>query len=744
MIRNGERREAGHAGRAARLPAQAWPLVVLAGAAGGFLLSLTAEPAYIADARVIVGTAGLSSAGVDLHSSGVIDGEVAVLNSRELASQVIKRHDLASRLDRGTRPSLFDTVLVAAGLQTNPSHSSIEDRALATFEAGLSVAPVGSSRVIDISYAASDPGFAATVANAVADTYVKDLTIVSERSGQASLQWLQGEIESLRARVNEADSRIERYRSGSDVFDIVSGGQRTDLTSQELSELNAELVRARAAHAEAKARAEVVRQILEQGSAVEAAREVLDSALIQRLREQQVRLQSEKAELSSTYLPGHPKIESLQSQLDDLDGQIRAEIRKVLKSVEMAADISAARVSSLQDSLNELKSTAQSRGTVVELRALEQDARAQRELLETFLTRYRLMAAETGGARPGARIISKARPPTAPARPVRIVWAAMGAGAGLVFALFGALVGRADRSARGHAVQREEEEDDLAEIIRAARRQARRESFREAILPPPADDTGPRHDTAGQGVAPGPPGPPDAVAGKPVENTPDAVPSVAPHEKREPAPQVPEPAVARNAPDIDDAPGTAELGHILTENRARIVLFAGAGPARERESATDRLALAAAARAAAAGCSAVLLDIGLRPSPVLTPHVGEPGLGHLISGRAPFGRVIRRDAERGVDVIGMGRAMGNPPLKRLATAVAKLARRYDKVILVADRVEDWPHLFVRPDFAVLVCDPAMDDASRRALYDSVRKRGAKQALIVRNEWQAAREARRAA
>jgi len=740
MIRNSERREAGHAGRAARLPAQAWPLVVLAGAAGGVLLSLTAEPAYIADARVIVGTAGLSSAGVDLHSSGVIGGEVAVLNSRELASQVIKRHDLASRLDRGTRPSLFDTVLVATGLQTNPSHSSIEDRALATFEDGLGVAPVGSSRVIDISYAASDPGFAATVANAVADTYVKDLTIVSERSGQASLQWLQGEIESLRARVNEADSRIERYRSGSDVFDIVSGGQRTDLTSQELSELNAELVRARAAHAEAKARAEVVRQILEQGSAVEAAREVLDSALIQRLREQQVRLQSERAELSSTYLPGHPKIESLQSQLDDLDGQIRAEIRKVLKSVEMAADISAARVSSLQDSLNELKSTAQSRGTVVELRALEQDARAQRELLETFLTRYRLLAAETGGARPGARIISKARPPTAPARPVRIAWAAMGAGVGLVFALLSALAGRADGSARSHAVHHEEE-DDLAEIIRAARRHARRESFREAILPPPADDAGPRHDTAGQDVAARTP---DAGAGNPVENAPEAEPRVAPQEKREPAPQVQKPAIARNAPDIDDAPGTAELGRILTENRARIVLFAGAGPSRERESATDRLALAAAARAAAAGCTAVLLDIGLRPSPVLTPHVGEPGLGHLISGRAPFGRVIRRDAERGVDVIGMGRAMGNPPLKRLATAVAKLARRYDKVILVADRVEDWPHLFVRPDFAVLVCDPTMDDASRKALYDSVRKRGAKQALIVRNEWQAAREARRAA
>jgi len=496
----------------------------------------------------------------------------------------------------------------------------------------------------------------------------------------------------------------------------------------------------------------VVKQILKQGGAVEAAREVLDSALIQRLREQQVKLQSDMAELSPTYLSSHPKIVSLQSLMDDLEKQIRAEIRKVLKSVEMAAEISGARVVSLQESLNEVKSAAsRSNDKSVELRALEQDARAQRELLETFLTRHRTLSAESGGQRPGARIISRAREPNHATSPVRPLWAACGAAAGLAFAFLLALFNRI--AARGQVAgpSEEDEDDEIAALLQAARRrQARQDRFDEVLeqlapeqdppvtkpeprgapVPAAAGDAGADHRPESQtGDSPSDPVPaqrePDEEAGQRPSQTGNT---------REVAHTAGQARAAPVGQWIENAPGTAELGRMLAENPARIVLFAGTGTGHEPDQGTDHLALAAAGHAAAAGRSCVVLDIGIRPSPVLTPDVRAPGLGHLISGTAPFGQVIRRDETRGVDVIGMGRALGNPPLKRLTTAVASLAQRYDKVVLVADRIEDWPNRFIRPDFAVLVCDPELDERSRRAFYDSVLQRGARKALIVRNEW----------
>jgi uncharacterized protein involved in exopolysaccharide biosynthesis len=754
MIRKVEEGGDMPAARAAGLSALTLPVAIVAGAVSGYLFSFMVSPVFIADARILVGGNSQLTAGYEPFAAGVVESEVAVLKSRELALQAIRQHDLARRLDTGVGPSLLDTLLIAAGLKANPSRATIEERALDALEDRLSVAPVGSSRVIDITYSGADSDLAAKTVNALADIYVSDQTVASQRSDQATLQWLQGEIEMLRQRVGEADRRLERQRSGSELFSVFADGRRTDLASQELSQLNGELVRARAAHAEALARARVVKQILKQGSSVEAAREVLDSALIQRLREQQVKLQSEMAELSSTYLASHPKIVSLQSLMDDLDKQIRAEIRKVLKSVEMAAEISGARVMSLQESLNEVKSAAaRSSDKGVELRALEQDARAQRELLETFLTRYRTLAADSGGQRPGARIISRARPPNHATSPVRPFWVAGGAAAGLAFAFMLALFNRI--GTRGRAADTSVDGEEVAELLRAARRQARKDRFDEVIgqLTPEPAPLVPQAQLS-ENPMPGGEGNSGAAdwAGRQTDESRLSMARTQPPSNEEGGQLPSQVAVPRQMEDtgqtaetgrsmaaqigqwIENAPGTAELGRLLAEGSERIILFAGTGAGDGPDQGTDHLALAAACHTAKAGRNCVVLDIGMRPSPVLTPDVRAPGLGHLISGTAPFGHVIRHDAARGVDLIGMGRALGNPPLTRLTTAIASLTKRYDKVILVADRVEDWPNRFVRPDFALLVCEPELDDRSRRTVYESVLQRGARKALIVRSEW----------
>ena len=55
----------------------------------------------------------------------------------------------------------------------------------------------------------------------------------------------------------------------------------------------------------------------------------LQSALIQRLRERQVALDTQMSELLTTLLPGHPRIQRVKSQLATLTTQIRAEAGKI-------------------------------------------------------------------------------------------------------------------------------------------------------------------------------------------------------------------------------------------------------------------------------------------------------------------------------------------------------------------------------------------------------------------------------
>ena len=168
------------------------------------------------------------------------------------------------------------------------------------------------------------------------------------------------------------------------------------------------------------------------GASLDAFPEVLSSELIQRLRERQVQLKADIADLSTTLLDNHPRIRALRSQLADLDDQIRGEAQKVLKGLETQAQTAKFRETQLLADLNTAKAASARAGDEeVELRSLEREAAAQRELLESYLTRYREASSRKDRSYlpADARIFSSAVAPSEPYFPkiVPIVGAAFAA-----------------------------------------------------------------------------------------------------------------------------------------------------------------------------------------------------------------------------------------------------------------------------------------------------------------------------
>src|SRR5262249_44972075 len=178
--------------------------------------------------------------------------------------------------------------------------------------------------------------------------------------------------------------------------------------------------------AEAEARAQAVATILEEGGAPDTSEEVLNSQLIQRLLEREGALKAQIADLSTTLLPTHPRIRALQEQVGTLEKQIHDETVKVLESLKTAARVAPAREQSLVKSLNEAKGdVSRTTDETIELQALEREATAQRDLLESFLARYREAAARTDAnyLPADARIISQAVPPSKPSFPKKTMMA---------------------------------------------------------------------------------------------------------------------------------------------------------------------------------------------------------------------------------------------------------------------------------------------------------------------------------
>ena len=318
-----------------------------------------------------------------------VTSQVQLLLSRDLAREIIKKNKLAERPEfdpvlQGFSP--LKSLLALFGIGRDPFSLTPEERVLDAYYDRFTAYAVDKSRVIVIEFQSRDPELAARVANSIADGYLVLQQGARQDQAKSAGQWLSGEIENLRKKVADAESRVEDFRSKSSLF---VGTNNTTLSNQQMGELNTQLNNARALKSDAESKARLIREMLQSGKPIEVS-EVLNSELIRRLSEQRVTLRGQLAEQSSTLLDGHPRIKELKAQLGDLDRQLREEAGKISRSLDSDARIASGRVEGLSNSLEQLKKQATStNGQDVQLRALEREAKAQRDLLESYLAKYR-------------------------------------------------------------------------------------------------------------------------------------------------------------------------------------------------------------------------------------------------------------------------------------------------------------------------------------------------------------------
>jgi len=407
-------------------------LPTLIAAAGAIVFVNIATPIYRSEARLLVVGKENVFLRPDLERSTSVDrtdvdpeavtSQAQILMSRDVALRVIKDLRLGELPEfdpvlRGV--SLPGTILSLFGLGRDTLRMSPEDRVLASYYERLTVLPIDKSRVIQVEFQSRDPELAARVANAVVDTYFSIQRAVKQEQTRSASQWLLTEIEKLRPKVAEAEAAVENFRAKANLF-VGSGNE--NLLQQQLSELSSQITSARASKAELDAKARLIRDLLKSGRPVESA-EIVNSDLLKRLIEQRVTLRAQLAEQSSTLLELHPRIQELRAQINALDRQIQGELERQVRAFETDARIAGARIETLNATMDRLKNqVAASSGQDVQLRALEREAKTQRDLLESYLGKYREASARDSldAAPVDARVISRATVTNIPIFPKKI------------------------------------------------------------------------------------------------------------------------------------------------------------------------------------------------------------------------------------------------------------------------------------------------------------------------------------
>jgi uncharacterized protein involved in exopolysaccharide biosynthesis len=365
-----------------------------------------------------------------------INTHLRALMSPDLARQIIAEEGLADKPEFNSAlqpPSLIGRIRGA--LDFSQGHQSKQDRVLQAYFDRLDVYSPKESRFIGIQFSSQDPKLAADVANRIADTYRTSLATRTVAGTDEVQKALQPKIDKLTKEVSEAEGEVERFRGQANIFK--GGANDTGLNQQQLAELTAELSKAQAARNEAEARAQSVRDIVSAGN-TEALPDVQKSPLIQNLVQQRVRLERQLSELSATLLPAHPRMRQIRADLAGLQRQIKAEVGKIVESIEKGASVVAMREAAVKKSIEDLKTrVVGTGGDQVKLRQLEAGAKAKRTELERLQARYEAnrARAESRAIPIDAQIITNASPASVPSFPKRLPYAALVAVAVLLFGI---------------------------------------------------------------------------------------------------------------------------------------------------------------------------------------------------------------------------------------------------------------------------------------------------------------------
>jgi capsular exopolysaccharide synthesis family protein len=421
---------------------------------------------YVSEARVLVGVQNPRLPNVESIVADVspdaerVQNEGFILQSRNIAKQVIDQ--LKLRENPEYNPELAPPSLWARlnPMQYLPSQltawldrqttstkkvepikdpSNADDRTIDALLGHIDVSTLGRSHVLSVKAESRNPQTASAIANALAERYLdyqrRDKIEAMDRVDK----FLMGRVAELRDAVRKSDQAVEDYRRTNDLYK--SAGSGGGVTSQQLTELNTQLLAAQTAKAEADSRLKEAQEMRKGGLNSESVPEVLRSPLIAALKQQQSDAERKAAELQATYGPRHPSMLNARSEVGNVQARVNSEIGKIIDGLGREARTADARYQALAQNFEQLKKQMGSvNDKAIGLEALERDAVVNRNLLEAMLLRAKQSTGAGDILTANAKLVSPASPPQAPSYPPKALLAMLGVAGGMMVGVAVALL----------------------------------------------------------------------------------------------------------------------------------------------------------------------------------------------------------------------------------------------------------------------------------------------------------------
>jgi capsular exopolysaccharide synthesis family protein len=243
--------------------------------------------------------------------SSDIQTQIKILQSNSLIDRALNKAHISSLAELDRRSSQKSSWLkLFPKLKPEENRDALIEKVAKR----LKVSAVNSTRIVEVSYEATDPAVAAQFANTLTSEFIQQSLEARWETNRKTSDWLVSQVNEMRGKLQSSEDALQAYARQKG---LIYTGDKQNISEEKLRELQSELSKAQADRVEKQSRFEVA-----QGATPESIPEVLNDNNLRGMENNLVDLRKQEAEMAVTFKPDYTQAKRLRAEIDSLTSNI--------------------------------------------------------------------------------------------------------------------------------------------------------------------------------------------------------------------------------------------------------------------------------------------------------------------------------------------------------------------------------------------------------------------------------------
>ena len=397
---------------------------------------------------------------LETKSEEFYETQYLLLKSKSLAKLVVEKLNLAERQElegKNKKPNIISKAMSSVkglirstlgGIKkmivrpvdtgTSASEAAIaevskQDGIINGFLGGLTIDPVGNSRLVEVNYVSNDRKFAADAVNTLADTFIEWILNRKLDATKQGRDFLRKQILEAQANLEQSEEKLNEFAKSND---IVSLDEKMNITYHTFSELNDALAKSETSRLEKES---LYKHVMDGN--IESLPLIMNDPYIQSLKGEHARANSEYSQLSATFKSGYPKVKELGARVAELQRKINEAQTSIASSIKSDYEAALKKEETLRESYQKQKTLASAlNDKSIQYNILKREVESNETIYNTLLQRLKETEVSSAIKASSIQVVDYAQIPVIPFKPnvtLNLLFACIvGLGGGVLMAFF--------------------------------------------------------------------------------------------------------------------------------------------------------------------------------------------------------------------------------------------------------------------------------------------------------------------